>query len=92
MDKSTKAKRNALSAIIPNVIYNEEPTDKSETKKDEPKPQREKVLRKTYSLRPLIVTAIEKYAYDNDMDYSDVITQALKNYIPKKYFTKDNGN
>jgi hypothetical protein len=48
------------------------------------KPQ--KAVRKNYSLYPDIIKAIERYANDNYISQSAVITQAVRNYIPEKYF------
>ena len=46
----------------------------------------QKAERKNYSLYPDIIKAIEQYAKDNYTSQSAVITQAVRNYIPEKYF------
>ena len=47
-----------------------------------------KAVRITYSLYPRVIAAVEKYAEDNFMSKSQVISQALINFIPEEYFDK----
>ncbi len=47
-----------------------------------------KAERVNYSLYPKVIKAVEGYARDNFMSKSQVIRQALMNFIPKEYFNK----
>ena len=53
------------------------------------RPKKEKAVRKTYSFYPSTVNALETYADDNGMSYSQVINLALRQLIPKTYFEVD---
>jgi len=46
-------------------------------------------VRKTYSFYPSTINALETYADDNGMSYSQVINLALRQLIPKAYFEDD---
>ena len=46
----------------------------------------DKAERVNYSLYPQVIKAVEGYARDNFMSKSQVISQALINFIPKEYF------
>ena len=46
----------------------------------------DKAERVNYSLYPKVIKAVEGYARDNFMSKSQVISQALINFIPKEYF------
>jgi len=47
----------------------------------------DKAERVNYSLYPKVIKAVEEYARDNFMSKSQVISQALINFIPKEYFS-----
>jgi hypothetical protein len=53
------------------------------------RPKKEKAVRKTYSFYPSTIGALEKYADDNGMTYSQVINLALRQLIPRHYFEVD---
>ena len=53
------------------------------------RPKKERPVRKTYSFYPSTVRALEMYADDNGMSYSQVINLALRQLIPKTYYDLD---
>lgn len=50
------------------------------------RPKKERAVKRTYSFYPSTVRALEMYADDNGMSYSQVINLALRQMIPKFYF------
>lgn len=42
-------------------------------------------IRKTYLIQNLLIKAIDAYAYDEDIEKSEIVNQALIEYIPEKY-------
>lgn len=61
----------------------------SNTSRYRNRPKREMAVRKTYSFYPSTINALETYADDNGMSYSQVINLALRQLIPKAYFEDD---
>ena len=68
--------------VLPNISVSV--TDGERSYRNRPK--KEKAVKRTYSFYPSTVCALETYADDNGMSYSQVINLALRQLIPKSYF------
>lgn len=67
-------------------------TDGQDVKQEDPKPraQQEEIdldknKRATYYISQLYIEAIEQMAFYEKMDKSEIVREALKQYIPSKY-------
>lgn len=82
-------KRSFNEAIMPDdeqvgnkdVVVTEE-----KSKKEVVNTKKKKAAKITYSLYPTVIEAVEKFAEDNYMSKSQVVTQALRSFIPDEYF------
>lgn len=88
-------KRNALDAIMPDLsdggkdsVINTEslPHNSERQHPRRRRPLKEKAVKQTYSLYPRIIRGVERYADGHGYTYSQVVTMALVNLIPKDYF------
>lgn len=100
MSTRPQKKRSALDALMPDIpskndseiteilpknsVKNLNSDDNVRTRRR--RQLKEKAVKITYSLYPSIIKAVERYADDKDMKYSQVLKNALMQYIPKEYF------
>lgn len=77
-----------LPEVSNDSIINTEslPNDSVKQRPRRRRPLREKAVKQTYSMYPRIIKGVEKFADEFGYTYSQVITMAVTNLIPKEYF------
>lgn len=71
------AKDEKTKVLEPNQP-NKKQTPQDATDQDKPK-------RQTYYIEPLYIEAIEQMAFYEKMDKSEIVRQAIRQYVPSKY-------
>ncbi|GBF34633.1 hypothetical protein DCCM_3753 [Desulfocucumis palustris] len=90
MPGGVKGKAGSSSGVFTDVLPNDSVVitdgDENKVRKYRNRPRKEKAVKKTYSFNTSTVRALEEYAEDNGMSYSQVINLALRQLIPRHYF------